>query len=247
MLTAKMSPHLNLSPRRRWCAAACGFVGLVLWMILGQGCASPKIGANELERSAAQQLRDGKVDESLKGFRKALAADPNSLLARVGIANCHARKGDSVRFEAAAIGAAAAAPRSVEGWFQVGIMYVQGAERFRRTPRSRIYAELGVGYLRSVFATEPNRRGLIESLGVGLILKEDARTAVLLLAEAHRRQPLRLELTHAYLVALRKTGSKKEARRVLAKLQSSRGDLPANWRALSHWAESDDGDEAAGS
>ncbi|MEZ6195925.1 MAG: hypothetical protein R3F20_09365 [Planctomycetota bacterium] len=209
---------------------------LVLALTLG-ACASPSEPLTDHDRRGTVLLREGKVEEAREAFLQGAHAGDDRYTSWIGIAHCEARLGRSVAFENAALRATANAPRDPRAWDRLGRMYVQAAERFRATPRSHHYAGLGVEYLRRVFATEPETRDLPYNLGLGLSLAQDDATAAVMLEEAHRRDPRRVDVTNVYIGVLRRTGNAAKLREVLG-ARSDREAWPASWREAWDWAES---------
>ncbi len=215
---------------------------LCLWLLLlGTVCCSstPQEEAppSPAVEAASKLLKAGQYKEALKSFSKVAYEGQGHYRALVGMALCYAHLGERDRFEVFSLEAAAQSPHLLSSHYRLGIMYVLAAERFRLKLGSFRYAQLGIEYLRRVFAAQPNfHRDLISTLGLGLHLAGDDRGAVTMLDEALKRQPGRVDALHTLLLAHRNLEHKKRVRKLLAPY-TKKEKLPPAWRSLWNWAQ----------
>lgn len=213
--------------RRLLCA---GVVALVA------ACASaPEPAATKLDQEGARLLRAGQIVEAREAFLKSAHAGDDHYVAWIGIAHCEAQLGRGAAFENAALRASANAPRTVFAQDRLGRLYIKAAERFRGGPRARHYAGIGVEYLRRVFAAEPRTPGLFYNLGLGLALTEDDAAARILLEQAAREEPERLDVAHVYLLVLRRLERPRPMLEILERFSDHAG-RPAEWDRFEAWA-----------
>lgn len=204
-------------------------------LLFAGACASNSGGVeSDLDRKAADLLRAGEVTKARELFLKSAHAGDDHYVAWVGVAHCEARLGRAPAFENAALRASSAAPRTVRAQDRLGRLYVKAAERFRQGSRARHYAGIGVEYLRRVFAAAPTTRDLNYNLGLGLALTEDDAAARVLLTQAHREAPRRLDVAHVLVLVLRRLERPADLLGVAEAVPEE--SRPASWGPLLEWA-----------
>lgn len=217
---------------------------LVPLLCLLLGCASgPPADETPRDREAAGWLKEGKVRKAREAFLKSAHDHDDHYVAWVGIAHCEAALGRSAAFENAALRASANAPRTVRAQDRLGRLYIKAAERFREGSRARHYAGIGVEYLRRVFAAAPRTRNLNYNLGLGLALTEDDAAARVLLRQAHREEPKRLDIAHVYLLVLQRLDQPRDAQALLAEFPAK--GRPVSWGEIDTWSRRGAGEKAA--
>ena len=188
------------------------------------------------EVEGARLLAAGDVEKALAAFRESAYGGTGTYRSLIGIALCQAHLARAAAFEAWALEASSAAPRTPAAHARLGAMYVQGAECFRTTPGGRRYAAVGVEYLRRVFAADPDHPNVLHNLGLGLHLTGDDLTAQLLLEEAYQRDPSRLDLLGVLLRVLRRLDRKERVAQLLTPLVRD-GNLPDAWKGIWTWSQ----------
>ncbi len=213
---------------------------ILMLMILPLSCSSggeaKDMPVTTREAEGARLLAAGQVEEALEVFRTA-AYEERSYRGLVGMAHCYARLGDIGRFETISMEAASRSPRTVESFRRLGVLFVKGAERFRMRPASSRFAQVGVEYLRRVYAVQPQGDpDLLPTLGLGLHLAEMDDSAAVILNEALLGQPDRVDVIHSLLSVYRRLGDRERTKALLARWQE-RSDLPAPWVEAWNWAQ----------
>ncbi|MCB9831768.1 MAG: hypothetical protein H6807_04765 [Planctomycetes bacterium] len=199
----------------------------------------------EAELRGARLLAEGKAEEALEVFRSA-AYDEGSYRGLVGMAHCYARLGDEARFETISMEAASRSPRTLESQRRLGTLFVKGAERFRMRPSSRRFAQVGIEYLRRVYAVSPQGDpDLLPTLGLGLLLADMNDGAAVILNQALFEQPDRVDVVHSLVTLYRRQGDRARMLRLLEPWKE-RGDLPEAWREALAWASSPAGEQEHG-
>ena len=189
----------------------------------------------EIEAEAGLALASGDVEKGLELFRAAVYEERSSYRALVGLALCNAYLGKMGRFETLALEAASSAPVTPTAHAAVGQMFIQGAERFRSQPASLRYAQVGVDYLRRVFAAIPDWPHLLRNLGLGLHLMDNVQGAALMLEEAHRQNSSDLGVLRLLLVSLRELERAERVHQLLNPLVIA-DQLPDSWRSVWQWS-----------
>ncbi|MFT7617124.1 MAG: hypothetical protein ACI97A_000758 [Planctomycetota bacterium] len=185
---------------------------------------------------ASTFLNDGKHKDALAAFSDVAYEGQGDYRAFVGMALCYAHLGDRERFEIFSLEASGRSPFLLPSFYRLGVMYVLAAERFRQRLGSFRYAQLGIEYLRRVFAAKPDyHRDLLPTLGLGLHLAEDHAGGALLLEDTLQRQPNRLDVVHTLLLCYRALNQKEAVQRILFPIQDQE-KLPPAWETLWHWS-----------
>ncbi len=193
--------------------------------------------ASEIEAAAGKLLQAKEYRKALQAFSKIAYDGPGSHRALVGMAICYAHLRDRDRFEAFALEAAAQSPLVVSSYYRLGVMYVLAAERFRRDLGGFRYAQIGIEYLRRVFAAQADfHTDLIPTLGLGLHLAGDHKGALIMLEEGLRQQPGRVDVIHTMLLAYRELENKERVKELLSPYKE-REELPDSWARLWAWAD----------
>lgn len=209
-------------------------IAVLSTILMLTSCASRADAPTREQLRADALFAGGQYAEALEVYRS-LSYDDEALAYRalIGAALCHARLGEAERFEAYALEASATAPVDAMAHGRLGRMYVAGAERFRTHPAGPRYARIGVEYLRRVFFADNDQTHVAHNLGLGLYLLDDFDASTVILEEALRQNPDRVDTMHLLLNVHRQLG---RSSRVLALLEG-RDVLTPLMKSMKEWAE----------